>query len=171
MLTSPLASPRHLARVNAPAAHEIARVHLDDVSMVYHRDNDDDLLALDHATLHVAPGEFCSVVGPSGCGKSTLLMLTASLYEPTGGRVRINGQAVIRPWGDVGMVFQRDVLLDWRVVLDNVLLPIEVKRKPKAEFRDHARALLELVGLAEFASSYPDQLSVGCASALPSVVR
>jgi NitT/TauT family transport system ATP-binding protein len=75
--------------------------------------------------------------------------------------VLINGHVVTNPWGGVGMVFQRDVLLEWRSVLDNVLLPIEVKRWPRREFRDQALALLDLVGLTEFASAYPDQLSGG----------
>jgi NitT/TauT family transport system ATP-binding protein len=143
------------------AASAAASVEVADLSMVYERDDRGGLLALDHVGLAVAASELCSVVGPSGCGKSTLLMLVAGLYQPTGGHVLINGRVVTKPWGGVGMVFQRDVLLEWRSVLDNVLLPIEVKRWPRREFRDQALALLDLVGLAEFASAYPDQLSGG----------
>jgi NitT/TauT family transport system ATP-binding protein len=145
-------------------ASAAASVEVDDLSMAYdrdERDGRDGLLALDRVRLSVAPSELCSIVGPSGCGKSTMLMLIAGLYRPTGGRVLINGHVVTKPWGGVGMVFQRDVLLEWRDVLDNILLPIEVKRWPKKAFRDQARSLLELVGLADFASAYPDQLSGG----------
>jgi NitT/TauT family transport system ATP-binding protein len=141
-------------------AVDAASIEVDDVSMSYDREGDS-LLALDHVTFNVAPSEFCCVVGPSGCGKSTLLMMVAGLYRPTNGRIVINGEVVTKPWNGVGMVFQRDVLLDWRVVLENVLLPIEVKRLSKDNFRDQARALLDLVGLQGFESSYPDQLSGG----------
>ncbi|MDP9106984.1 MAG: ATP-binding cassette domain-containing protein, partial [Candidatus Eremiobacteraeota bacterium] len=81
--------------------------------------------AVDGVSLDVAPGEFCSIVGPSGCGKSTLLMMIAGLYAPMSGSVRVDGAEVRRPLANVGMVFQRDVLLEWRTVLDNVMLPIE----------------------------------------------
>jgi NitT/TauT family transport system ATP-binding protein len=157
LTASPATGPRHGAREASAAAS----VEIEDLSMAYEHDDRSELLALDRARLGVAPSELCSVVGPSGCGKSTLLMLVAGLYRPTGGRVLINGQAVTKPWDGVGMVFQRDVLLEWRSVLDNVLLPIEVKRWPKKAFRDQALALLALVGLGEFASAYPDQLSGG----------
>ncbi len=73
----------------------------------------------------------------------------------------IAGNPVTGPWDGVGMVFQRDLLLEWRTALDNVLLPIEVKRLPRAEFEDRARSLLRLVGLAGFEDAFPEQLSVG----------
>ena len=117
--------------------------------------------AVEDFSLELAPGEFCSIVGPSGCGKSTLLMLIAGLYLPTSGSIRIDGIDVTRPLANVGMVFQRDVLLEWRTVLDNVLLPIEVKRLPKNAYRGKALDLLELVNLRSFAECYPEQLSGG----------
>ena len=117
--------------------------------------------ALEDVSLELAPGEFCSIVGPSGCGKSTLLMLVAGLYTPTSGSIRVDGVGVTRPLARVGMVFQRDVLLEWRTVLDNVLLPVEVKRLPKHEYRGKALDLLELVNLRAFADCYPEQLSGG----------
>src|SRR5216684_4461461 len=88
-------------------------------------------------------------------------MLTAGLYEPSGGRVVIAGEPVKGPWDGVGMVFQRDLLLEWRSALDNVLLPIEVKRLPRRAFEERARSLLRLVGLAGFETAFPEQLSVG----------
>jgi len=117
--------------------------------------------AIAGVSLDVAPGEFCSIVGPSGCGKSTLLMMIAGLYAPTAGSIRVDGAEVRRPLASVGMVFQRDVLLEWRSVLDNVLLPIEVKRRPKQAYREKALDLLDLVGLRAFADCYPEQLSGG----------
>jgi len=129
--------------------------------MTYPRSDGGPLLALDTVSLDVPPASFCSIVGPSGCGKSTLLMLVAGLYSATAGRVVINNQVVRGPWTDIGIVFQRDVLLEWRDVLDNVLLPIEVKRLSRTAYRERARGLLDLVGLAGFASAYPEQLSGG----------
>lgn len=131
-----------------------------DVSKSYVR-NGRAMPAVDRAGLEVAPGEFCSLVGPSGCGKSTLLMMIAGLYPPTAGEVRVDGALVAGPIRDVGMVFQKDVLLEWRTVIDNVLLPIEVKRLPVRDYREKALELLQLVNLHAYADSYPDQLSGG----------
>jgi NitT/TauT family transport system ATP-binding protein len=117
--------------------------------------------AVEDVSLELAPGEFCSIVGPSGCGKSTLLMMIAGLYPPTSGSIRVDGVEVTRPLANVGMVFQRDVLLEWRTVLENVLLPIEVKRLSKRAYREKALELLELVNLRAFAECYPEQLSGG----------
>ena len=117
--------------------------------------------AVDRISFDVKPGEFCSLVGPSGCGKSTLLMMIAGLYSVGSGEIEIDGEAVEGPFTDVGMVFQRDVLLEWRSVLDNVLLPIEVKRLPVQPHREKALELLDLVNLREFAAAYPEQLSGG----------
>jgi NitT/TauT family transport system ATP-binding protein len=134
---------------------------VEDVSMTYAAPDADGLQALDGVSLELAPGSFCSLVGPSGCGKSTLLMVVAGLYRPSSGRVLIDGREVRSPWHDVGFVFQRDVLLEWRRVIDNVLLPIEVRHQPKSGYRERARNLLDLVGLGGFEHYYPDQLSGG----------
>lgn len=138
-----------------------ASVRVVDVSRVYHRDGLSDLLAVDHVNIEVAPAEFCSILGPSGCGKSTLLMMIAGLYQPSAGQIFVNEGLVDGPYTNLGIVFQRDVLLEWRTVLENVLLPIEVKRQPKAAYRERALALLDLVGLRAFADAYPEQLSGG----------
>ncbi|HEV8339026.1 MAG TPA: ABC transporter ATP-binding protein [bacterium] len=119
------------------------------------------LIALDDVALEVAAGEFVSIVGPSGCGKSTLLMLIAGLLPPTQGTIAIDGRAIVGPYTDVGFVFQRDVLLEWRTVLQNVLLPAEIKHHPKAASRERALHLLEQVGLAGFERRYPYELSGG----------
>jgi len=146
--------------VRSPSSRK-AFVELEDLSMVYEAAPDSRLLALDRVGCAIAESEFCTIVGPSGCGKSTLLMLTAGLYRPSAGRVVIDGTPVTGPWHGVGMVFQRDLLLEWRTALDNVLLPIEVKKLPRPAFEDRARSLLRLVGLAGFENAFPEQLSVG----------
>jgi NitT/TauT family transport system ATP-binding protein len=142
------------------AAERAGAIAVTDVRKTYVREGRE-RLAVDGANLTIAPGSFCSIVGPSGCGKSTLLMMIAGLYAPTSGTIRVDGAAVDGPVPGVGMVFQKDVLLEWRTVLDNVLLPIEVKRLPRKEYREKALALLELVNLRGYADSYPEQLSGG----------
>ena len=117
--------------------------------------------ALDDASLTVGEREFVSIVGPSGCGKSTLLMLVAGLYLPTSGAVSVGGQPVRKPVTNLGIVFQKDLLLDWRTVLDNVMLQPEIRRLPKAQHRTRALELLSQVGLEGFADKYPAQLSGG----------
>ena len=117
--------------------------------------------ALETVTASVREHEFVSIVGPSGCGKSTLLLLTAGLVAPTSGSVRVNGQLVRDPVTDVGIVFQRDVLFDWRTVLGNIMLQAEVRRLPVEPAREKARALIAAVGLAGFENAYPWQLSGG----------
>ncbi|HZS01851.1 MAG TPA: ABC transporter ATP-binding protein [Chloroflexota bacterium] len=120
-----------------------------------------ELLALDGVDLTVAPGEFVALVGESGCGKSTLLRLIAGLLTPTAGRVTLGGAPVEGPRADVALVFQRSVLLEWRTVLDNVLLPVEIRGLPRARYEAEARALLDAVGLAGFERRRPRQLSGG----------
>jgi NitT/TauT family transport system ATP-binding protein len=120
-----------------------------------------DLKALDGISLDIMPGEFVSIVGPSGCGKSTLLMMVAGLIPVTAGEIVIHGQRVSKPYTDVGVIFQRDALLEWRTVLDNVLLQIDVRRLKRSRYEATARELLARVGLAGFESYYPWELSGG----------
>lgn len=117
--------------------------------------------ALLDVSLTVARGSFVSVVGPSGCGKSTLLRCLAGLEAPSAGRVYIDGTKVDQPPLHMGMVFQRDVLLDWRSVLENVLLTSDFRRRSRAEFEPKARALLDLFGLSGFHDRFPWELSGG----------
>lgn len=120
-----------------------------------------ELQAVQDVSLAIAPGEFVSLLGPSGCGKSTILTMLAGLMPPTSGSVTIDGEPVRGPIDELGIVFQRDVLLEWRTVLDNVMLPIQVKRLNRQEYAPRAQELLELVGLQAFAKSYPHELSGG----------
>jgi NitT/TauT family transport system ATP-binding protein len=119
------------------------------------------VVALEDASFEVPRGAFVSLVGPSGCGKSTLLRLIAGLIERTSGDLAVNGAPVTGPHTNVGMMFQKATLLDWRTSVENVLLPVELKRKPGSEDRDRALHLLELVGLKDFVFAFPSQLSGG----------
>ena len=131
------------------------------VSKTYATRRGDLVRALDEVTLGARAGEFVSVLGPSGCGKSTLLMLIAGLLPVSSGTIELDGEKLGRPRDDCSIVFQRDVLLAWRSVLDNVLLPVEIKRLDKARSRERARQLLSLVGLDGFEQKYPSELSGG----------
>src|SRR5262249_61360022 len=106
--------------------------------------------ALAETDFPMAAGEFVSVVGPSGCGKRTVRMLISGLIAPPTGTILVAAAPVKRAVGNVAIVFQRDVLLDWRTVLANVLLPVEIKKLDPATHRVKARELLRAVGLEEF---------------------
>ncbi|ARP81614.1 ABC transporter ATP-binding protein [Bordetella genomosp. 8] len=117
--------------------------------------------ALDSVSVELPPGRFVSILGPSGCGKSTFLRCVAGLETISEGELRVEGWPVKGPPDGIGMVFQRDALLDWRSIRRNVLLPIEFAHKPLAAYAAKARQLLELTGLQDFADSYPHELSGG----------
>jgi NitT/TauT family transport system ATP-binding protein len=131
-----------------------------DVSKRY-RTEDGTIAALDPVTLRIGAREFVSIVGPSGCGKSTLMRIVSGLLPPSSGSIRIGGLRVDRPYVGAGIVFQDPTLYEWRRVLENVLLPVEIQRLDRAVFRRRALELLELVGLAGFARKYPFELSGG----------
>jgi NitT/TauT family transport system ATP-binding protein len=119
------------------------------------------VLALEDVSLSIAPGEFVSVLGPSGCGKSTLLRCIAGLEIPSAGSITVNDAPVDGPPTGLGMVFQRDALLDWRNVADNLMLPVDFRRGDRAAAGERAAALLALTGLQGFEKAYPAQLSGG----------
>jgi NitT/TauT family transport system ATP-binding protein len=137
-----------------------ASIRLNRVGMVY-ASGSGPVEALREVTLDVAHGEFLSLVGPSGCGKSTLLRIIAGLRRATSGTVSINGTIVGAPIARVGMVFQAPVLLKWRSILDNVLLPAELAGLAVRAYRQRAVELLHRVGLGEFAHRRPSELSGG----------
>jgi NitT/TauT family transport system ATP-binding protein len=112
-------------------------------------------------TWRINEGEFHSLVGRSGCGKTTFLKIASGLLQPRHGTVYINGTKVLQPRTDVGYVFQAPTLLEWKKVIDNVLLPIRLKRKPTKEEIERAESLLELMKLADYQHHYPTQLSGG----------
>ena len=121
------------------------------------------LPVLDGVDMRVPEGGFVAVVGPSGCGKSTLTRLIAGLLEPSAGEVWLHGEQVTGPKSSVGMAFQNPVLLEWRSVLRNVTLPLELvaPRMPRREKEGRARQLLALVGLEGFEDKRPSELSGG----------
>ena len=117
--------------------------------------------ALAGISLSVDAGEFVSLVGPSGCGKSTLLRIVAGLRHATTGTVSVAGQQVTKPIPDIGMVFQAPILLKWRSILENVLLPAELAGKDAGKLRSRALELLEMAGLGGFGEKLPRELSGG----------
>jgi NitT/TauT family transport system ATP-binding protein len=118
-------------------------------------------LALQEVSFAVGKGEFISIIGPSGCGKSTVLNLAAGLMRPDAGTVLFDGAPVNGPNQRVGYMTQDDALFPWRSVLDNVALPLEIRRVPKTERLERAHDILQRVGLAEFSRHLPSQLSGG----------
>ncbi len=119
--------------------------------------------ALENINLDVERGEFISLIGPSGCGKSTLLRIIADLIPSSSGVVMVNDKPAqkAREDRDYGFVFQSPTLYDWRTVLKNVEMPLEIMKFPKTVRSERARAMLKLVELDEFAERYPWQLSGG----------
>lgn len=120
-----------------------------------------ELHVLNGVDLQVQRGEFICVVGPSGCGKSTLLRLADGLLKPTSGEALLDGAPVGKPSLRTAMVFQDDLLLPWRTILSNVLLPLEFNGRKTDESIEAARNILSIVGLREFESAYPAELSGG----------
>jgi len=120
------------------------------------------LKAIEETSFKIEPGEFVSVLGPSGCGKTTFLMVISGLIPCTAGQVKIGDQVIEKPYTDLGFVFQRDVLMDWRTVFSNVMLPVEIKKlKPIEKYQERAHELLKMAGLSGFEKSLPCELSGG----------
>jgi NitT/TauT family transport system ATP-binding protein len=121
-----------------------------------------EFLAISNVGFEVAAGELVALVGPSGCGKTTLLKILAGLQSYDSGEVHIGSPAhSFDPSRDIGMVFQQALLLKWRRVLQNVMLPAEILGLPMRESRERAHELLAMVGLAGFEDKYPYELSGG----------
>jgi NitT/TauT family transport system ATP-binding protein len=147
----------------APAGQEARPVYeLRNVTKTFTKRN---IQALERIDLVLGEGSFASVIGSSGCGKSTLLKIMAGLLPPSSGSVMLAGRPVVGPRRDIGMMFQQATLFPWRTTIENIVLPIEIRDGKSAARAKHddARALLELVGLKDFANVYPNELSGGMA--------
>ena len=119
------------------------------------------IVAIEEATFDVYEHEFVSIVGHSGCGKTTIMKIIAGLLDGTTGEVLVNGRRVTGPQANTGIVFQTPVLFQWRTVLDNIMLPVEILGLSKSEHYPRAKELLELTGLEDFKDKYPRELSGG----------
>jgi NitT/TauT family transport system ATP-binding protein len=131
------------------------------LAKTYVSDRSEDLSALRDISFSIRDGEFVSVVGPSGCGKSTLLKILAGLLPSSAGSVTIAGRRVAGPAADVGVVFQAPVLLPWRTIQENILLPAEFRHVLDKDYRQRALDLLAMAGLQGFENRYPYELSGG----------
>lgn len=138
-------------------------ISIENMNKIFESRDGNTVHALKDIDLEVEQGEFISLIGPSGCGKSTLLRLIADLIEPTGGRLTINGQSPrqARLNRQYGFIFQSATLYEWRTVIKNVQLPLEVMNYSRRERDERAREMLKLVELSDFENHYPWQLSGG----------
>lgn len=131
------------------------------VNKIYQARDGSAINALSNINLDIAEGEFVTVVGPSGCGKTTLLKILAGILRKTSGEILVRDTPIDGPNRQLGVVFQEPLLLPWRSILENIMVPVEIQRLPRAEFEPKARDLLNLVGLSGFEKKYPNELSGG----------
>jgi NitT/TauT family transport system ATP-binding protein len=156
----PLASSS-LRRSPATAAVGDALVCITGLEKIYRSKDGNDIHALKDINLDIHAAEFISIVGPSGCGKTTLLKILAGILQRSSGEVVMQGKSLSGPSRELGVVFQAPVLLPWRTVLQNVMVPVEIQKRDRAAFEARARQLIAMVGLSGFESKYPSELSGG----------
>ena len=135
-------------------------LELKNISKIYQDDNGE-TLAIKDFSYKFENGEFVTLLGPSGCGKSTLLSIIAGLESPSGGNVLLNGVDITNKRSNIGYMLQKDYLLEWRTILKNVILGLEIKKEITNENVEYAKKLLETYGLSDFIDKYPSQLSGG----------
>jgi NitT/TauT family transport system ATP-binding protein len=143
------------------AMSDVARLEYRNVTMRFMATSGKGLAAVAGVSFAVRDGEVVALIGPSGCGKSTLLNIGSGLYMPSEGEALIDGERVQGPNAHVAFMLQKDLLLPWRTVLENVMFGVEIQRLALSERRRRALALLENFNLGEFAGLYPHQLSGG----------
>ncbi|MBI2185009.1 MAG: ABC transporter ATP-binding protein [Thaumarchaeota archaeon] len=139
----------------------MALLTIANLSKTYRTAKGGEVEALRNVSIDVDEGQLVSLVGPSGCGKSTLLKILVGVLSKTSGTISLSGQGVSGPTGNMGIVFQTPVLMKWRSVLSNVLLPIEIMGLDGQKYAERAHSLLEMVNLSGFESHYPWELSGG----------
>jgi NitT/TauT family transport system ATP-binding protein len=140
---------------------DLVRLEYRDVSMRFAAASGKALAAVEGVSFAIRDGEVVSLIGPSGCGKSTLLNIGSGLYTPSAGDAFVDGERVHGPNAHVAFMLQKDLLLPWRTVLENVMFGVEIQRLALSERKRRALALLESFNLAEFGGHYPHQLSGG----------
>lgn len=150
------ASTQRIDNIGTTQGH----IQIQDLTISYGKGKNH-FVAVDHISLDIHPGQFVCLIGPSGCGKSTVLNTIAGFVQPTDGTVEVDGQIVQKPGGDRGMVFQNPSLFPWKTVLGNVAHGPRMAGKSKVQAHRLAKEFLEMVGLANFANSYPATLSGG----------
>ncbi|WP_077306822.1 ABC transporter ATP-binding protein [Terribacillus halophilus] len=131
-----------------------------EASKIFRRDGQE-VVALQETTMQIPAGRFVSIIGPSGCGKSTLFNMIAGLIKPTTGEILLDEKNIVGKSGYVGYMLQKDLLLPWRTILDNIILGLEIKGVAKREARQRALPLLKRYGLQGFEDNYPPELSGG----------
>ncbi|MCV4229680.1 ABC transporter ATP-binding protein [Virgibacillus sp. LDC1] len=136
------------------------KIEISGVSKWFRR-NGEEIAAMRETSLAIEEGRFVSIIGPSGCGKSTLFNIIAGLMPPSTGKVMADGKDIVGTTGYVGYMLQKDMLLPWRTILDNIILGMEVRGVPYKEAAERALPLMEKYGLKGFDKHYPKELSGG----------
>ena len=158
-MTETLTVSREQTSAQAGSAARV-RVEFDNVTKVF-RQREQQIVAVRNMSFTLRDQEFVSILGPSGCGKSTTLKLISGLDFPAAGAVRLDGKTVKGPSPKVGFMLQKDLLLPWRTILENVTIGLETQGMPRAERTDRARSLINKYGLGGFEDAYPRHLSGG----------
>lgn len=136
-------------------------ISLKEIEKIYTSNRGEQTHALRGISLDVAEGEFITIVGPSGCGKTTLLKIIGGLIPKSAGEIHLEGNQITGPSAKIGLIFQSPVLLAWRTIYENIMLPVDVRKASRKEHEGWANELLELVGLKGFGEHYPSELSGG----------
>lgn len=138
-----------------------ALIQLKSVEKIYTTKEGSEIPAVFDVTVDINEGEFISILGPSGCGKSTLLRMVSGLTKCTSGKVLIEGKPINGVQTTFGFVFQKPILFAWRNIINNIILPGEIKKMDRSLLRRRAKSILALTGLDGFENSYPSELSGG----------
>lgn len=138
----------------------VSTIEIKGVSKVFRRDGQE-FVAMRETNFTIEKGKFICIIGPSGCGKSTLFNIIAGLLEPTTGDIVVDGESILGKKGKVGYMLQKDMLLPWRTILDNVIIGMEISGVPKKVAREKALSMMGKYGLQGFEKNYPYELSGG----------
>ncbi len=138
-------------------------IKIENLTKVYNEGDNNEVIAVKDVSFDIHPGEFISIIGPSGCGKTTVLKCVGDLISPTSGEILINGMTntEARQSRQMAFFFQEDVLLPWRTVLENIMLPLDVMDSHAEDREEKCKEFLETVGLSGFETKYPAELSGG----------